>query len=227
MADDGRFISVDLAGSIAPGQRVYDRLGDRVGVVDAVDQAKGWMDVETNPLSHKELVVPFRLVISVDRGELYLSLRRDELEQDFGEPPPRTTLVTRRGERTTTRTTQPSGYDGRPIVVRETDVDEFKDQIAVGDEVWTADLVQLGQVKEYDRSTGYMRIETRPFSKHDLLVPTTLIDSVSVAPRSIALVSSESDLRRMTHLEPLSVVSLSHRSVRRSHSEAGGSEAKG
>jgi hypothetical protein len=210
MADGGRFITVDLPGSIAPGQRVYDRLGDRVGVVDAVDQAKGWMDVETNPLSHEELVVPFRLVTSVDQRELHLSLRREELERDFAEPPPRTTLVTRQGDRKTTRTTQPSGYDGTPIVVRETDVDEFKNSIAAGDEVWTADLVHVGQVKEYDPGTEYMRIETRPFSKQDLFVPITLVDSVTVAPPRIALIASQSDLRRMTHLEPLNVITLSH-----------------
>jgi hypothetical protein len=211
MADSGRFITVDLAGSIAPGQRVYDRLGDRVGVVDAVDQAKGWMDVETNPLSHRGLVVPFHLITSVDQRELYLSLRREELERDFAEPPPRTTVVTRLGDRTMARTTQPSGYDGTPIVVRETDVDEFKNRIAVGDEVWTADLVQVGQVKDYDPGTGYMRIgETRPFSKQDLFVPITLVDSVTVAPPRIALIASQSDLRRMTHLEALNVVTLSH-----------------
>jgi hypothetical protein len=210
MGDGKRVITVDVGSSIAPGQRVYDRLGDRVGVVDAVDKAKGWMDVETNPLSHKELVVPFRLVASVDQRELYLSLRREELEGDFAEPPPRTIVVTRRGDKTTARTTQPSGYDGTPIVVKEADVAEFKNRIALGDEVWTADLVQVGQVKEYDPSTGHMRIETRPFSKRHLLVPITLIDSVNVAPRNIALVVSQADLRRMTHLEPLNVITLSH-----------------
>jgi hypothetical protein len=200
------FISVDVAATIQAGQRVYDSTDVKVGEVAEVDRDTGWIAIETDPLTDDTIYVPFRLVTNIDRRELYLAGSEDELHRDYSERPPRTTEVTPSAGATVATTTQLSGYDGTPMVVKRTDVDEVRKSVQTGDGVRSADGAYLGILKQYDPTTGYMMVERGALSKQDILLPVTVVDRVDREWREVRLVCNRDDLLRMQDLEPVHVV---------------------
>src|SRR5689334_23041521 len=139
MTDREWILTEDIRDAIRLDQTVYDRDSDKVGSVDGIDRDTGWLMVGTNPLTGKELHIPVRLITSVDPRELYLSATRSELVREYGQPPPRSTIVGGADDRATATTTVPSGYDGAPVVVNRTLVDVVGRLITEGDHVLTAD----------------------------------------------------------------------------------------
>jgi hypothetical protein len=55
----------------------------------------------------------------------------------------------------------------------------------------------IGTVKQYDRETKRLLVERGMFSKHDLVVPLALVDTVNREGRDIYLAVSSADLTRM------------------------------
>lgn len=200
-------ITEDVASTIALDQTVYDNDGKKVGTVDNINRDTGYLIVAINPFSEKELYVPFRLITNIDPREMYLSLSKEELRRDFSDPPPRSTLVDRVDGRETAITTEPSGYDGVPIVVEQASIDRLKRRIAVGYHVYTMEMTDIGKIKRYDPVTGWMLVEKGPqFDKHDLMVPVTVVRNVGPDSHEVFLAVSRADLDRMQHLEPADVV---------------------
>jgi hypothetical protein len=208
MSDPKRIIGVDVTETIQTGQRVYDSTNAKVGEVAEVDIETGWMTIATDQLTEESIYVPFRLVTNIDQRELYLAGRKDELHRAYSERPPRSTEVTARGGKTMATTSQPNGYDGAPTVVKRTDVDQLRRSLQTGDGVRTADGGYLGILKQYDSTTGFMMVERGVLSRHDLLLPTAIVDHVDKEWREVRLVSNRDDLLRMQHLEPVNVVVL-------------------
>ncbi|MBV9282070.1 MAG: DUF2171 domain-containing protein, partial [Chloroflexi bacterium] len=174
MANVEGIITEDIAATIAPGQTVYDNEGKKVGTVDDVQRESGYLMVETNPFSEKDLYIPFKLITNIDPREMYLSISRDDLHRDYTNPPPRSTVVETVDGKETATTTEPSGYDGGPVVVDRAKIDHLKKHIATGDHVYTSDTNDLGTIKQYDPVTGWMMVEKGILSdKHDLMVPVT------------------------------------------------------
>lgn len=104
-------------------------------------------------------------------------------------------------------TTEPSGYDGTPFVVKEVDLEEVKQLLAIGQRVWTADSAEVGRIKEFDSTAGYALIEKGILSrKHDLLIPVHLVAEVNRDSAEVTLVVREADLKRMQHVEAASIV---------------------
>ncbi len=206
MPDAEGTINEDIVMSIAIGQDVYDRESRKVGAVDSFDAKTGWMTVDTSPWYDRSLFLPFSLVTNIDRRELYVSRTKDELTRDYSTRPPRTTRVAVEGGKTVATTTEPSGYDGSPAVVQRVDLDQVRNRIATGDRVWTSDLVEVGRVKQYDPATGLMMVEKGAFTRRDMMVPIAIVEDVESETRDVSLVASEADLRRMEHVEPVSVV---------------------
>ena len=206
MTDRKGPITEDVAGSIVLGQAIFDNAGARVGTVDDVDRATGWIKVEINPFSDKDLYIPFKLVTNIDPHELYLSQSRDALRSEYSNPPVRYTQVeTVLGEKIAT-TRQPSGYDGSPLVVDEANLDKIRKRVAVGDLVLTSDQVDLGTIKRYDGATGWMMIGKGLQARNDLMVPITVVSHVDRDVAEVYLAASRADLRGMQHLEPVDVV---------------------
>jgi hypothetical protein len=206
MADTKGTITEDVANNIALGQTIYDNAGERVGTVDDLDRPTGWLKAETNPFSDKAIYVPFNLITSIDPRELYLSASKEELRRDYSNPPARTTDVERVLGETIATTRQPSGYDGTPLIVEEAKLDKLRSRITVGDLVLTSDMVDLGTITRYDRTTGWMMIGKSLQVKNDLLVPLTLVSHVDSEEREVYLAASRADLRGMQHLEPADIV---------------------
>jgi hypothetical protein len=200
-------ITEDISNTIALGQTVYDNEGKKVGTVDDVDRNTGYLMVESNPFSEKELYIPFSLITNIDPRELYLSLSRDEIHRDYANPPARSTLVEDMDGRETATTTEPSGYDGTPVIMDRARIDQLKQRIATGDHVYTTDMTDLGKIKEYDPATGWMKVEKGVLSStHDLMVPVTVLRDVNHDSHEVYLAVSQADLQRMRHLEPADVV---------------------
>lgn len=83
MKNSDGMITEDILSCITVGQKVYDGNGDTVGSVDAVDRGARRMRVETNPFAEAALWIPFDLIRSIDRRELFLAGTRDELRRDY------------------------------------------------------------------------------------------------------------------------------------------------
>jgi hypothetical protein len=206
MADTKGTIAENVASGIALGQKIYDNAGERVGSVDDLDRATGWMKAETNPFSDQDLYIPFNLVTSVDPREVYLSQSREELRRNYTDPPARSTHVDTTLGETIATTREPSGYDGTPLVVDEANLNRLRKHISVGDLVLTSDQADLGTIKRYDPTTGWIMIGKGLQTRRDLLVPITIVSHVDRDLAEVYLAASRADLRAMQHLEPVDVV---------------------
>lgn len=215
MANVKEIVAEDVGKSIAIGQSVFDKASKHIGTVDQVDTATGYFSFEVlplpekrdNPFAEKALYVPFRLITNIDPRELYLSVSRDELVRDYSNPPPRTTVVVEEPGGQIATTTEPSGYDGLPVVVTHVNLDELKGRIAVGDHVYTSETTDLGKIDTYDPVTGWMLVEKGALdSKRYLMVPVSLVSDVNKETHEVYLVASGADLQSMQHLEPAYVV---------------------
>jgi len=200
-------ITEDIRQSVAAGLIVYDQRGDRVGTIDQAFGEEGWMVVRVSEFGPKTLWVPYRLVSGADTREIFVSATEDQLSREYGEPPPRTTSVTRLNGKTIASTSEPSGYDGKPIRLHQVDVDRIRELLAVNQRVWTADDVEVGTGKRYDSAAGYMLIEKGIFSRQrDVLVPVVLVADVDRDVGKVMLAVRESDLKRMQPIEPVNVI---------------------
>jgi len=190
-------ITTDIRDVIAVDQNVFDSTSTKVGTVDTVDIATGWLTIEANPFSERELYVPFSLITHIDPHELFLGATKDELNRDYSTPPERLTAVQGEGSGQSATTTQRSGYDGAPVVVNAARLDDLRNKISTDYEVYTSDMVDLGRVREYDATTGLMVLDKGPFS-HDVVVPISVVDEVDAEANQVVLVASEADLQRVT-----------------------------
>lgn len=199
-------VTQDVADDLIPEQRVYDVTGERVGMVDDIDRETGWFKLQTNPLSDKELYVPFKLVTNIDPKQVYLSATRETLYREFRNPPPRATQVETIDGQEIATTRQASGYDGTPIIVDQVNVGKLRKGIAEGYAVVTSDDVSLGTIKRYDPATGWILIGKTAVTKYDLVVPVTVVSRIDRQFAVLHLALSEADLKAMKHAEPVDVV---------------------
>lgn len=197
----GGTIRIEVRDTIDRGQNVFDGNGAKVGVVDQVDNEAGWFSIAANPLAAPGLFVPYRLVTFIDPHELFVGLSKEELKRDYSTPPPRSTAVRGEGTKQVATTTEPSGYDGGTVAVHHAVLDQLRNKISTGFDVYTADMVGLGKVREYDSVTGLMVLNKGPFSKHDMVVPISVVDHVDAARAQVILIASEADLQRTTSVD--------------------------
>lgn len=200
---DGRKITVEIKDTIAVDQNVFDNTSTKVGTVDDIDYATGWLTVAASPLSDRELYVPFKLITFIDPHEVFLGASKDELAREYSSPPPRTTSVAGAGAAAAATTTEASGYDGAPVVVNTARVAEIRDKIGTGFEVYTSDMVFLGDVREYDATTGLMMLTKSPLSDHEMVVPITVVAEVDTGMAQVVLTASKADVQKLT---PVSLV---------------------
>lgn len=192
---------------VKAGLDVYDRDRRRVGYLNEADTEHGWMQVGVGGLELKYLWIPYQLVKSVDDRELFVTSTKDELHNGCSDPPARKTQVEHVGSSTIAVTTEASGYDGTPVMVKEVDLARVSQLLAVDQRVWTADDVQVGRIKDFDATSGYLVIEKGILSRrHDLLIPVHMVGDVDRNGATVTLVVRDADLTRMQRLEPVSVV---------------------
>ena len=191
-------ITVDVREVLAPMQKVFDSDNTRVGAVTDVDVVTGWVTITPAPLSTKHYHVPVTLITHIDPHELFLGATEEDLKRDYATPPARTTSVVGEGPAQTAVTRQPSGYGGDAVVVQQARVDELRTGIRIHFRVFTSDGHNLGRVREYDPTTGLMMLDKGPFSRQDLVVPISVVESVDALLGDITLVASKADIERMT-----------------------------
>lgn len=200
-------IHEDVRKSVTTGLIVYDRNGDKVGYVDQAYGEQGWMVVRVSEFGTRSLWVPYRLVRTADMREIFVSATEEELSIAYAEPPARSTSVANVNGRTIATTTEPSGYDGKPMRLHRVDVDEIKELLAVDQRVWTSDEAEVGTIKQLDVDAGYMIVEKGLFSRqHDLLVPLALVAVANRDVGEVVLAVRESDLKRMQRIDPVSAI---------------------
>lgn len=199
----GQTIQTVISDTIAVDQNVFDNTSTKVGTIDSIDYATGWLTIAAGTLGTHELYVPFKLITFIDPHELFLGASKDELTRDYSSPPGRTTAVAGEGAAATSTTTEPSGYDGAPVVVNAATVAEVRNKIAPGFEVYTSDMAMLGTVNQYDPTTGLMMLDKGPLSDHEVVVPITVVNEVDTSLAQVVLTASEADVKKMT---PVSLV---------------------
>ncbi|HLJ66457.1 MAG TPA: hypothetical protein VKX16_03755 [Chloroflexota bacterium] len=213
MADPNGTITetIRIRDAIRPGLDVYDREGKKAGAVWQIHRVPGYFTVQArpspqrkdNPFVEKHLHVPFRLIISIDQRELFLSMTDDELRANFSNPPPRTTRVEDEYGAAIAVTTEPSGYDGTAVVVRRAPINDLKDAVTLGYRVFTSDPTELGTIKRYDPAEGVMWIARDVLLDEPVLkIPVAMVDAVNHESGEVYLVSAQADLERMEHLVP-------------------------
>lgn len=207
-------ITEDIKDTITTDLTIYDNAGSKVGKTTYINRQSGYMTVEMEPFSDKErpleqkkLYIPFRLITTIDPRELTLSMSRDELEKQFADPPPRTIVVEGPPGLETAVTSEPSGYDGTPLVVGRVQLGQLRKRITTGYHIYTSDHVDVGVIQQYDSLTGWM-LAKDPLDPDEpgLMVPLSTVAAVDDVTREVHTVTSQADLKRMTHLEPANVV---------------------
>ncbi len=197
-----RTISEDVGRAVKVGLTVFDYDGSKLGYVDETDKTHGWMVVRTGPFDQKKLWVPYRLVRSVGDREIFLTMLKGDVEAEFKNPPARNTTVAEKEGRTVATTTEPSGFDREPVVTSEVDLGQIKNRLSVGQQVWTSDDVAVGRIKDFDGEGRYLVLETgHPSTKHDLLVPISLVGDVDREAAEATLAVSSADLEGMKGLQ--------------------------
>lgn len=199
-------ITQNVADKLIPEQTVYDVTGEKVGTVDDIDRDTGWFTLQVNPLSDKDLYIPFKVVSNIDPKEVYLGATKQAIHREFSEPPPRATHVQSVDGQEIATTRQASGYDGTPMIVDEVNVGKLRTGIGEGYAVVTSDNVSLGTIKRYDPVTGWILIGKTALTKYDLVVPVTVVSRIDRQFASVHLAVSEADLKAMKHMEPVEVV---------------------
>ena len=185
------------------GLQVYDLQGKKVGTVDQYDSSSGYMTVLPNAFSRDMLYVPFNAITHIDPREAFVSKTRDDLRRENSSPPRRHTVVEVRVDPDTGEddsvaiTSQPNGYDGSSVVVDEAAIGELAHHIAPGFHVYTSELKVIGTVKEFDRETGQILIDTGLLAKHDFSIPLAVVDLVDRENRTLGLAVSSADLDRL------------------------------
>ncbi len=198
-----RTISEDLGRAVKVGLTVFDSDGSRLGYVDETDKTHGWMVVRTGAHDQKKLWVPYRLVRSVDEREIFLTMLKGAVEAEFKSPPARTTTVAEKEGQTVATTTEPSGFDREPVVTSEVDLGQIKNRLAVGQQVWTSDDVAVGSIKDFESDGRYIVVQAvRLSTRHDLLVPISLVGDVDREAAEATLAVSHADLEGMKRDEP-------------------------
>ena len=207
MANVKGIITEDVANRIALGLTVYDTESKKLGTVEDIDRERGWFIVGAGPLRNERFYLPFSLVASVDPRELFVALPKDALERDYASPPARSTAVEAVGGERSAVTTEPSGYDGAPLVVDRVKLDELRSQIAAGDHVYAAGMAHLGVIKRYDEATGWMLVDRGHVPRQrDLFLPITVVQGVNPNVGEVYLEVSPADIERLQRLEPVDVV---------------------
>ena len=232
MADQYALKRERIAGLIAVDQRVYDVNGDEIGTVAAYDTAAGWLKVERGLVKRTAFYIPFSAIADINtpfgaiadinQWQIVLALSSETLQRDFTTPPPRTTVITQvvdsvsAAEETTAMTSEPSGYDGTPLVTACTDVETLQARIAAGMHayaatgdtlrVYTVDGKRVGSLTRYDARSGWMLVEHGILARHDLYVPITVVGNVNLDAGELYLAVTRNDLQRIDGTPPADVL---------------------
>jgi hypothetical protein len=70
--------------SISIGQGVYDIDGAKIGTVESINRLAGAITIATNPFAQGAVRVPFALIQWINRRELFLSCREEDLRRSNG-----------------------------------------------------------------------------------------------------------------------------------------------
>ncbi|HYL07905.1 MAG TPA: DUF2171 domain-containing protein [Candidatus Udaeobacter sp.] len=200
-------IARDASRTPKSGLEVYDIDGQKVGYVDQASDAQGWMQVEALGLGLQTLWIPYRLIESVDGGQVRVTLTKNELRAECTNPPARSTEIVRREGRAIAVTSEAGGRADDRVVAGEVDLEHIRSLLAVEQRVLSADGQEVGRIREFDATMGYAVIENGVLSrKRDVLMPVHLVADVDRGEGVVTLAVRLADLERMRHVEAVNIV---------------------
>jgi ribosomal 30S subunit maturation factor RimM len=84
------FNSVDLEmlrRDLDKGMPVYSSDDEKIGTVDGIDTAAGYMLVKKNRFSKQDFVIPFAAIAGLVLGEVHLAVSRDVMQKEYAQLP--------------------------------------------------------------------------------------------------------------------------------------------
>jgi ribosomal 30S subunit maturation factor RimM len=166
-------VTEDIDKSMRVGLAVYDASGDRIGTVREYSTTAGYIMVQARALGHTCLYVPYRAIRTIDPKEIYLSLHKDELVQEYSAPP-RSRMVV---EHELAREVVFSGYDGSLVEVNRVNLETARKDLAVGMTVLDLNGERIGSVEGFDTMESYMLVSQIP-GRNALSIPFGAIATI-------------------------------------------------
>ncbi|HEV8191537.1 MAG TPA: hypothetical protein VGP82_08635 [Ktedonobacterales bacterium] len=197
----------DLDQWLEEGVTVFDLNGETVGGVNGYSTASGYLMVGSGGFNSKSLFIPFRFIERINEQGIYLTLLKDALARQYGEPPVTQTVVENRFVPGPHGDTLPqavevqivqSGYDGAPLTVGSVELGDITERLSVGLVVYDVDGVRLGDIAQYDNRRRLLVIEKGIFNPTMTIVPFSVIDRIDREKLSVFLTIPKDQLQTFT-----------------------------
>ncbi len=194
----------DLDQWLEEGVTVFDLNGETVGGVTGYSTTSGYLMVGSGGFNCKGLFIPFRFIERINEQGLYLTMLKDALAGQFGEPPVIHTVVENRFVPGTHGDTLPqavevqvvqSGYDGAPLALESVELGDIAERLSVGLVVYDVDGVRLGDIAQYDTRRRFFVVEKGIFNPTMKVVPFSAIDRIDRDKLSVYLTLPNKELR--------------------------------
>jgi hypothetical protein len=188
------------------GMPVFDENGKKVGDVRMHSSTAGYLMVNAEALTNKNLYIPFRLIRTIDEREISLSAPKDALDAQYTQPPRmhtvvQTQLVAGPGGSMVPQTRQvqmlESGYDTTMNAeLNSASVGDVASRLAVGMAVYDVDGVHLGNITQYETEQGLLVITKGIFKPTAVVIPFSDIASFSEDGLSVYLSLAEDTIMK-------------------------------
>jgi hypothetical protein len=160
------------ADQLAEGMEVHDVEGKHIGKLVRYEQALGYFETEGAFAGPR--YIPCWAIDHFGPKGVYLNVARSVVSDVYHHLPEVTPDLTPEGKLTGTAKIQ-SGWTGKMVPLDADGVRRVRERIQEGAQVVDAEGKSVGEVEDYDRASGYMRIaEDSPLDR-DLFVPLTSI----------------------------------------------------
>ena len=157
---------------LVEGMEVHDVEGKHVGKVMRYQENLGYF--ETEGLFSGARYIPFWAIDHFGPKGVYLNVERSVVTDVYNHLPEVTPDLTAEGKLAGTGKIQ-SGRTGKMVPLDADGVREVRERIHPGVDVLDAEDESVGRVEDYDRISGYMRIEKNDLQASDLFVPVTSV----------------------------------------------------
>ena len=194
----------DLDQWLEEGVIVFDVNGETVGGVTGYSTTSGYLMVGSGGFNSKNLFIPFRFIERINEQGVYLTLLRDALVTQYGEPPAIHTIVENRFVPGPHDDTLPqavevqivqSGYDNAPLTLDSVELSDIAERLSVGLVVYDVDGARLGDIAQYDPRRQFLVVEKGIFNPTMQVVPFRAIDRIDRDSLSVYLNVPSKELR--------------------------------
>ncbi len=201
-AHSDHVIVEDISRLMKVGNVVYDMVGRKVGTVSHFDLTAGYMQVHRGVPEEQTLYIPFNLITNIDPHEIFLNLPEKMLVENFSILPASQVVLKqwtnwRTGRmQTTVGHKMMSGFSNEPVVAFPHTYEALAWQLAEGMHVHDVEGANLGTVRQFDSSHGWLTVEKGTLGVSPMFIPFSAVARVETGSNLVVLLVLEEDLHR-------------------------------